>query len=203
MSSSHPSKTKALGADLAARGFVLLDAPVSGGVRKAAVGTLTIMLGGDDEKAMTNVSPVLQGMGTVVRTRALASGHAAKALNNYVSAAGLAAACEAMLVGKAFGLDPERLIDVINASTGRNNSTENKLKPFVLSGEFAKAGFALDLMAKDVSSAADLAEELGLVLPGLAEARTLWSAASAALGRDADHTEIFRFLSNRASSSPQ
>lgn len=194
MSSSYPPATRKLGAELAERGVTLLDAPVSGGVGKAVSGTLAIMLGGDDAAAMDRVEPVLRAMGRVYRTGGLGSGHATKALNNYVSAAGLAAACEAVIVGKAFGLDPERMIDVINASTGRNNSTENKMKPFVLSGEFAKAGFALDLMAKDVQAAADLSDELGRPLPGIAEARELWAKASEALGRGADHTEIYRYL---------
>lgn len=194
MSSSYPLATRALGAELAEKGLVLLDAPVSGGVRKAIDGTLAIMLGGDDEAAMARVEPVLAAMGKTFRTGGLGSGHATKALNNYVSAAGLAAACEAVIVGKAFGLDPHRMIDVINASTGRNNSTENKIKPFVLSGEFAKAGFALGLMAKDVKAAADLSGELGLSLPGIVEASRLWNEASAASGPGADHTEIYRYL---------
>jgi 3-hydroxyisobutyrate dehydrogenase len=194
MSSSYPMATLELGTELAKSGILLLDAPVSGGVAKAADGTLAIMLGGDDEAAMQRAAGVLEAMGTVYRTGRLGSGHATKALNNYVSAAGLAAACEAAIVGKAFGLDPERMIDVINASTGRNNSTEKKLKPFILSGEFAKAGFALDLMAKDVRAAADLAAELGVPLPGLSAARSLWGDAAEALGEGADHTEIYRYL---------
>ncbi|MGF1619337.1 MAG: NAD(P)-dependent oxidoreductase [Rhodomicrobiaceae bacterium] len=203
MSSSYPPATVALGAELAERGVMLLDAPVSGGVQKAISGELAIMLGGDDEAAMDRAGDVLASMGTVYRTGGLGSGHASKALNNYVSAAGLAAACEAVIVGKAFGLDPERLTEVINASTGRNNSTEKKLKPFILSGDFAKAGFALELMAKDVKAAADLAEELGLSLPGIADARSLWRDASHALGKGADHTEIYRFLMGDGGGKPE
>jgi 3-hydroxyisobutyrate dehydrogenase len=197
MSSSYPLATRALGAELAARGITLLDAPVSGGVRKAVDGMLAIMLGGDDEAAMARVEPLLAAMGKTFRTGGLGSGHANKALNNYVSAAGLAAACEAVIVGRAFGLDPERMIDVINASTGRNNSTENKIKPFVLTGKFAKAGFGLGLMAKDVKAAADLSRELGLSLPGMSEARRLWAEAWETLGTGADHTEIYRYLDMR------
>src|SRR3546814_5422778 len=74
--------------------------------------------------------------GAVFTTGALGSGHAMKALNNYVSAAGLVAAAEAVIVGSHFGLDPLVVVEVLNASTGRNNSTENKLKQQVLSGEF-------------------------------------------------------------------
>jgi 3-hydroxyisobutyrate dehydrogenase len=144
--------------------------------------------------AMSRVEPVLAAMGRIFRTGGLGSGHATKALNNYVSAAGLAAACEAVIVGRKFGLDPELMIDVINASTGRNNSTENKIKPFVLSGDFARAGFALALMAKDVKAAADLSSELGLSLPGVTEMRRLWDEAWQMLGDGADHTEIYRYL---------
>ena len=89
MSSSYPLATRELGKGLAERGITLLDAPVSGGVRKAQSGTLAIMLGGEDEAAMKTATPVLESMGTVFRTGPLGSGHATKALNNYVSAAGL------------------------------------------------------------------------------------------------------------------
>lgn len=198
MSSSDPMETRRIGADLAAQGVTLLDAPVSGGLRKAIAGTLAILLGGDDDTALAKVTPVLTAMGQVLRTGALGSGHATKALNNYVSAAGLAAACEAVIVGRAFGLTPEVLVDAINASTGRNNSTENKLKQFILNDRFADAGFALDLMAKDVALAASLGDAMGQNLSGLHAARTLWADAQQALGQGADHTEIYRYLAARS-----
>ncbi len=196
MSSSSPAETRRLAADLAGHGLDLVDAPVSGGVRKAAAGTLTLMIGGPDT-AVERALPVLRAMGsTMIRTGAVGSGHAVKALNNYVSAAGLAAACEAVLVAKGFGVDPQVLVDALNASTGRNNSTEVKLKPFVLSGSFG-SGFAMTLMAKDLRTAAELAETVGVRAEALAEAARTWSEASAALGRGADHTEIYRYLEER------
>lgn len=194
MSSSYPSATVQLGEQLAQKGIVLLDGPVSGGVAKAVSGTLAIMLGGNDAAAIERAEPVLTAMGQVFRTGPLGSGHAIKALNNYVSAAGLVAACEAVIVGRAFGLDPALMTDVFNASTGRNNTTERKIKPFVLTGEYEKAGFALRLMTKDVTAAADLAAELGWALPGLSEAKRLWQEADAALGAGADHTAMHKFL---------
>jgi 3-hydroxyisobutyrate dehydrogenase len=194
MSSSDPVETRKLGAALAAKRVTLLDAPVSGGVRRAVTGSLAILLGGDDAAAMARCVPVLEAMGTIHRTGGLGSGHAAKALNNYVSAAGLAAACEAVIIGRRFGLEPETLVGVLNASTGRNNSTENKLAQFVLNGQFKDAGFALDLMAKDVGLAQSLAEAEGASLPGVMAAGPLWAAARDALGPGADHTEIFRYL---------
>ncbi|MGO4842279.1 NAD-binding protein, partial [Rhizobiaceae sp. 2RAB30] len=95
------------------------------------------MAGGAAED-VERARPLLGVMGSsVTPTGPLGSGHAVKALNNYVSAAGLAAACEATLVAQQFGIDPNVLIDVLNVSTGRNNSTELKMKPFILSGTFA------------------------------------------------------------------
>jgi 3-hydroxyisobutyrate dehydrogenase len=197
MSSSAPTDTQALGRDLAERGIALIDAPVSGGVRRARDGTLAIMAGGPAgqiERAM----PVLRAMGEkIIPTGPLGSGHAMKALNNYVSAAGLVAACEALLIGEKFGLRPETIADVLNASTGRNNSTEVKLKPFVIPRNFS-AGFALALMAKDLRTAADLAAHLGVRAEGVAAAAELWSAAMRELGAGADHTEIFRYLEDVA-----
>jgi 3-hydroxyisobutyrate dehydrogenase len=196
MSSSDPLGTRKLGEELAAAGFAFLDAPVSGGVKKAAEGTLAIMVGGD-AAAIDRVAPVLQTMGkSIFRTGPLGSGHAVKALNNYVSAAGLVAAIEALHVGKAFGIDPNVIVDVLNASTGRNNSTENKLKQFVISESYA-SGFALDLMAKDIRTADDLAAAIGVPVPLADKTAELWDKAAAALGPGADHTAIDRFLRSR------
>jgi 3-hydroxyisobutyrate dehydrogenase len=171
----------------------MVDAPVSGGVAKAADGSLAIMAGGEAAQ-VDKARPVLEAMGSrVFHTGALGSGHAIKALNNFVSAAGLTAACEAVLVARAFGIDSATLVDVLNASTGRNNSTEVKLKPHILSESFA-SGFAMALMAKDLRTAEELAAGLGCAQELLSEQAQLWARALGALGGQADHTEIFRFL---------
>ena len=193
MSSSAPMETRTLAADLAARGFGLIDAPVSGGVKRAVDGTLAIMAGGD-AALIERARPLLEAMGrSIIATGPVGSGHAVKALNNYVSAAGLVAACEAAIVAGKFGIDPNVLVDVLNVSTGRNNSTDVKMKPFILSGTFA-SGFSMALMAKDLRTAADLAEQLHVDAEGAREAASLWHKASSALGKAADHTEIYRFL---------
>ena len=199
MSSSAPMQTRQLAEDLAAKGISLIDAPVSGGVRRALDGSLAIMAGGDAEN-IERARPLLEAMGkSIFPTGPIGSGHAVKALNNYVSAAGLAAACEAAIVAEKFGVDPSVLVDVLNASTGRNNSTEVKMKPFVLSGTFASA-FSMALMAKDLRTAADLAEELGIDAEGARDAAAMWTEASSTLGKGADHTEIYRFLAARTKS---
>lgn len=196
MSSSEPSATRRLHEDLAAKGIGLIDAPVSGGVRRAVSGTLTVMAGGDPD-SIAALKPVFDAMSSnLLVAGPIGAGHAMKALNNYVSAAGLVAACEAVIVAKEFGLDPARLVDVLNVSTGKNNSTENKIKPFVLSETF-DGGFALQLMAKDLRIAASLANDVGLDATGINGMADLWARASSVLGPKADHTEISKVLAQR------
>ncbi len=195
MSSSEPMGTRELGETLIAAGFGFIDAPVSGGVRRAVDGSLSIMVGGD-VATIDRVEPVLKAMGrTIFRTGLLGSGHAMKALNNYVSGAGLIAACEAVNVGKAFGLDSGLMIDVLNASTGRNNSTEVKMKQFILSQTWG-SGFSVGLMAKDIRSANDLAHALGVPVPLADHCADLWDDAAKTIGGASDHTEIQRYLDN-------
>ena len=197
MSSSSPTGTQALGRTLTEHGIAMLDAPVSGGVPRAAAGTLSIMVGGDPQ-VIARCRPVLQALGEhIFEIGALGSGHAMKALNNLVSAAGLIAAAEALLIGQRFGLDPAVMIDVLNASTGRNNSTENKFKQFVLSRRFS-SGFSLDLMVKDLTTAVELAQATGTPVPFSTACRDLWAAARAELESGADHTAVVRWFEELA-----
>lgn len=193
MSSSSPIDTQELARRLGERRIDVMDAPVSGGVKRAEDGTLAIMIGGASAQ-VARALPLLKTMGkSVFETGPVGSAHAMKALNNYVSAAGLLAACEALRVGKKFGLDPTLMTDILNVSTGRNNATEVKLKQFVISGSYA-SGFSLALMAKDLRTADDLARHLGIAAPLSHACTELWSKADAKLGPGADHTEIDRFL---------
>jgi len=96
-------------------------------------------------------------------------------------------------IGGRFGIDPNTLVDVFNASTGRNNSTENKIKQFVIPESFT-SGFSLALMAKDIRTADDLAHQIGVTAPLADEVASLWDGALKALGGTADHTEIGRYL---------
>lgn len=197
MSSSAPTGTQRLGEELAARSVTLLDAPVSGGVVRAEAGTLSIMAGGDPT-TIARCRPLFDAMGErVFATGPLGSGHAMKALNNLVSAAGLLAAAEALLVGRRFGLDPQVMIDVFNASTARNNSTENKFEQFVFSRRFS-SGFSLALMVKDLATALDLAEATATPAALGARCRELWSTAAAELAPGADHTAVVQWLERLA-----
>jgi 3-hydroxyisobutyrate dehydrogenase len=187
MSSSDPVGTRELAVALAPN-VTVIDAPVSGGVPKAQAGTLAIMVGGDDARAIERVRPLLESMGQkLFRTGPVGSGHAMKALNNYVAAAGYTAGAEALIVGRKFGLDPATMVDILNASTGRNFSTEYTLKEHVVPGKFA-TGFALGLLAKDVAIAADLAEAIGVDVPQCQLIKQMWGDAASALGSTSDHS---------------
>ena len=189
MSSGVPSVTQVLAEKVASLGGHLIDAPVSGGVPRAKTGQLAIMVGGDSA-VIDRVLPVLSAMGTsVLRTGAVGSGQAMKALNNLVSTGGFLIGIEALLIGQRFGLDPAVMTDVLNAATGMNNSTQKKFKQFVLSRRF-DAGFTMGLLAKDLSIALQVGRETGTPTPFSALCKELVLAAQTMFGPDADHTEM-------------
>jgi 3-hydroxyisobutyrate dehydrogenase len=200
MGSSDPAGTRALGVALSKNDIDMVDAPVSGARFKAKDGTLAIMVGGESD-VVAKVMPVLQKLGTeIFHVGPLGAGHAVKALNNYLGAAGTLAGLEALLIAKAFGLEPKPMLDAINASTGRNSTTVRKIPQDVLTGAFA-SGFKLALMAKDVGIAAELARGLKVKTPFLKETLKHWRAAQKKLPRDADHTEIYKYLEKLNSGS--
>jgi 3-hydroxyisobutyrate dehydrogenase len=197
MGSSEPLRTRAFAELAAGLGVELIDAPVSGGVRGAIDGSLTIMVGGPADAAEA-CRELLETLGSTVRhVGPVGAGHALKALNNLLSATHLLASCEALTVARRFGLDPRVVVEVVNASTGRSASTERKLPEFILTESY-DAGFAMALMIKDLGIAVALGEELGSA-PALGRrALALWQQAAEALGGDADHTEIARWVETQA-----
>jgi 3-hydroxyisobutyrate dehydrogenase len=189
MSSGVPSVTQRLAEKVAALGGTLIDAPVSGGVPRAKTGQLAIMVGGD-AATIDKALPVLSAMGTsVLRTGAVGSGQAMKALNNLVSTGGFLIGIEALLIGQRFGLDPAIMTDVLNAATGMNNSTQKKFRQFVLSRKF-DAGFTMGLLAKDLSIAMQVGRETATAAPLSALVNEMIVSAQAKFGPSADHTEM-------------
>jgi 3-hydroxyisobutyrate dehydrogenase len=192
MSSGVPTATAEIANRLQGQGISMLDAPVSGGVKKAVSGELSIMVGGDHE-VMEQVKSVLSAMGkSITWAGPIGCGQAMKALNNLVSAGGFLIGVEALLIGKKFGLAPDVMVDILNASTGMNNSTQVKFKQYVLSGSYA-AGFALDLMVKDIGIALDVAKDLDVEAPFSTLCQQIWSGAQAELGPGHDHTEVAKY----------
>src|SRR4051812_34754656 len=193
MSSSSPVGTRELGAVLEKRGIKLIDAPVSNGVKGATAATLAIMVGGD-RAIFEQYRPLFEKLGNqIFHAGPLGAGHAVKALNNYVSAAGLVAACEAVITGQRFGLDPAVVVDILNASSGMNNTTKNKFKQHMLSGTFG-AGFTTGLMAKDVRTALEVVRATRASSQLAEPCSQIWEDMEKQLGPRSDHTEMFRYL---------
>ena len=189
MSSSEPIGTQELGAELKKRGAVLIDAPVSGGVARAKTGTLAIMIGGDDADAVAKAKPILATMGDrLFETGRLGSGHAMKALNNFVAATSFASTAEAMLIGKRFGLDLTTMVEIMNVSTGRNFHTDVVMKDHVIGEKYA-TGFAVGLLAKDVKIAADLGRAMKVNAPLSELVGRRWAEARDVLGFGSDNTK--------------
>lgn len=195
MSSSEPASTRELAAHLAGHAVAMVDAPVSGGVKGAQNGTLTIMVGGSDDD-VARILPVLEKLGKPTHAGPIASGHAIKALNNLLSATHLWITSEAMIAGEKFGLDPKVMLEIFNGSSGRSGSTENKWPNFILPGTF-NSGFGLRLMLKDMKIAVQLADQAGAPSVLGQEAVDLWQSAADGLEPGADHTEIARWLADR------
>jgi len=193
MTSGLPGRTREIAAMLEGHGVPMIDCPVSGGVPRAKSGQLAIMVGGPDAE-IDRAEPVLKAMGTsVYRCGDIGAGQAMKALNNLVSAGGYLIGIEALLIGQRFGLDPTTMVDVLNASSGMNNSTQKKFKEYVLSRRF-DAGFGLDLMVKDLSIALEVGRETTTPAPFSALCREMWLAAATTLGPGVDHTAVAKML---------
>ena len=193
MSSSAPTETRELAEPIAQRGVHFVDAPVSGGVRGAKAGSLTIVVGGGDAEVAA-ARPLLEVVGSrALHVGDVGAGHALKALNNLLSAATLIATSEAIEAGRRFGLDPAVMIDAINTSSGRSYSTEHKFPDFVLPGTY-DAGFNLRLMVKDIGCALDLAESTGAPSAVTEVIVDQWRKAAEDLPADADHTAIAKWI---------
>jgi len=193
MSSSDPMRSRENAQKLQSLGIGFIDAPVSGGVKKAEAGTLAIMIGGEAAQ-VDRARPVLEAMGkNIVHAGGAGAGHAVKALNNYVSAAGLLAVCEALAAAEKFGIDPHLVNQVFNASTGKNNTTENKVEAFMLNGAF-NSGFSLALMRKDLETANRFIGQVGSEAEFSDNCLKIWINANAQLAVNADHTMMYRYI---------
>lgn len=196
MGSSEPQSTIALAAEAAQHNLVYVDAPVSGGVPKAITGELAIMVGGE-APAVERAEALLNLMGkTVVHVGPAGTGHAAKALNNLLSATNLAAAAEILSVAKTVGIKPATMIEVINGSTSRSQASEFKYPKHILNGTY-DSGFSMDLMLKDMRIARGLIESASIEAPIVLAAESLARHARETLESPTpDHTELARYYEN-------
>jgi 3-hydroxyisobutyrate dehydrogenase len=196
MSSSDPVETVETGRILAESGLVMVDAPVSGARERAIAGTLAIMLGSDDDAAADRAVPVIDAMSQrIFRTGKLGTGHAMKALNNFVAAAAYTASSEALVAGERFGLDRSTMVEILNASTGQSFVTTHVLQAHIVDGAFA-SGFALPLMTKDVRIARSLQQAVGHAAPVCDAVTEALGDALDDLG-NVDHTVAYSFWEKR------
>ena len=191
--SGDPATSIRLAARLGDAGVSFLDAPVSGGVSGAERAALTVMVGGDPE-LLERVRPVLSAFGSnIVHCGAVGAGHALKSVNNAMLAVHLWSLAEGLAALTRAGVAPKLALDVINASSGRSNASQNLFPERVLSRAFPRT-FRLALLDKDVGIAAAVARDQKVASPMLQLASELFRAAHAELGEDADHVEAVKVI---------
>jgi 3-hydroxyisobutyrate dehydrogenase-like beta-hydroxyacid dehydrogenase len=191
LSTTGPRTAKAVAARLALQGIAAMDAPVSGGVYSAVKGALTVMLSGPED-ARAEIEPILKAIGKnvfYVGTEA-GMGQLMKLINNLLSATALAATCETMALGIKSGLDPQVMLSVLNASTGVNSATQQKIPQCVLPGK--PIGFGMDLGLKDVSLCVEEGEAMGIPMWVGNTTRQLWHHALSTGGDGQDLVEVAR-----------
>jgi 3-hydroxyisobutyrate dehydrogenase-like beta-hydroxyacid dehydrogenase len=186
MSTVSPNGERAIAERLAAKGIAYLDAPVSGGETGAIEGTLTIMVGGDED-AFTRARPLFDLMGKrVTYMGASGAGQTTKLANQIAVAVTLEATAEALLFAREGGLDPARVLEAISAGAAGSWQMSN-LGPKIIAKDY-RPGFFIKLLRKDLRLVAAAANQNNLALPGLALIASLFNAA-AALGHDLDGTQ--------------
>lgn len=193
MGTCDPTGTRSTAEALQKLGLQMVDAPVMGGVVFAKDATLDIMAGAD-AALLEQVTPLLKVMGrSIVHCGATGSGHAMKALANYVNACALINAIEALTIGKKFGLDAKMMAEaLVPMCAGRNHPIEKKVIPQILSHKYA-TGMALSFIAKDVKIAVDMAHAIDAAVPLGETVSELWNDAVAKVGAKVDQTEIVRY----------
>jgi 3-hydroxyisobutyrate dehydrogenase len=191
--SGDPATSRQTAARLAEKGIGFLDAPVSGGVSGAEAGKLTVMVGGD-AALLERAQPALQAFGEKsVHCGPVGAGHAIKAINQALLAVAIWSLGEGMLALSKAGVKPEVALDVINASSGRSNTSMNLFPQRVIGRAFPRT-FKLALLDKDVRIGAQFLREQNVPSPMIQLAAELFAAAHAELGDDADHVEAVKVV---------
>lgn len=196
-STVDPDYVTALAPRVAAHGGVLVDAPVSGGPRRAHDGTMTMMVAGD-EGARARCAPVFAAIAGTVFHVGAQPGLAArfKIVNNLLAAANLAAGAEALALAARAGLDPRLVVDVVNASSGGSWIFADRM-PRALAGDYAPRA-AARILTKDVGIAAAFAQRHGVPAPFAAAAHAAFAATVAAGYGDEDDAAIVKYCRERA-----
>jgi 2-hydroxy-3-oxopropionate reductase len=196
MSSISPRVSRELAAQATAAGAEMLDAPVSGGDKGAIAGTLSVMVGGE-AAAWERALPILQAMGkTIVHVGPAGAGQIVKCCNQVVVAVVLEAVSEALVLGSKAGVDPARIVEVLQGGLASTKVLEMR-SPNMLSGTF-DPGFRIRLHLKDLKNALELAREIGVPLPAAVEVEQMMQAARVAGREEYDHSGLITVLEDLA-----
>jgi 3-hydroxyisobutyrate dehydrogenase-like beta-hydroxyacid dehydrogenase len=193
LSTTGPGVSKIVADGLTQRNLAWVDSPVSGGVKGAAAGTLAVMVS-CPKPVFEEIEPILKVFGKIFFTGEKPGlAQTAKLANNLMAAAALVITSEAVAMGVKAGLDAKVLIDIINASSGRNSASQDKFPRAVLPGTF-DFGFATGLSYKDVRLCVDEAEAMGVPMVCGASVRQMLAITNAKFGADSDFTFIAKVL---------
>ncbi len=202
MSAIDPPATVAIARQLRRQGIGFVDAAPLGDAQRAADGTLGLMVGGEDE-AVSLVMPLLQAMvgdGAIFHAGPPGAGVAVRALDSLIAAGNLLIAAEALILGKRIGLDPDTVLDIVNAATGASRATAEDIPVQVLTRRFV-TGVTLDALVADLDAAAATARTAKIAMPFAALCRELYAAARSAEGAEEDRTAIVRWLKSATGTS--
>jgi len=189
-SSIRPDVTTALAEQARAKGFRLLDAPVSGGEKGAVDAVLSIMVGGDPED-FAEAKPILDAVGrTIVHVGPSGAGQTVKAANQLIVAVNIEVLAEALVFLEAYGVDTEAALEVLGGGLAGSKVLDQKRSNML--GRTFEPGFRIDLHHKDMGIVTAAAREAGVVIPLGAVAAQLMASARANGDGGLDHSALLR-----------
>jgi 3-hydroxyisobutyrate dehydrogenase len=197
LTSGDPITSRELAARLSEKGVGFVDAPVSGGTSGAEAGTLTVMLGGEQRWVERALEVVSVFSSKAVHVGPVGAGHATKAINNALLAVNLIAAGEGLAALVKIGVPAAKALEVINASSGRSNVTENLIPQRVVTRAWPRT-FRLALLYKDLDIADDVLRDTEVPHEMIGLAWRLFAEGRKALGEEADHVEIIKLIEKQA-----
>lgn len=197
LTSGDPITSRELAARLSEKGVGFVDAPVSGGTSGAEAGTLTVMLGGEPAWVERALKVVGAFSSKAVHVGPVGAGHATKAINNALLAVNLLAAGEGLAALVKIGVPAAKALEVINASSGRSNVTENLIPQRVLTRAWPRT-FRLALLCKDLDIADDVLRDTEVPHEMIGLAWRLFAEGRKTLGDEADHVEIIKLVEKQA-----
>ena len=193
LSTTGPSMATRVSSELDEKGISWIEAPVSGGIKGAREGTLAVMVCGP-RRAFDAVEAILSHFGKLFYVgEAAGLAQVAKLANNLLAASAMVVSSEAMVMAAKAGIEPEIMLDIINAGSGRNSATQDKFPKSVLPRSF-DFGFATGLSYKDVRLCVDEAEAMGVPMVAGAVIRQMLAVTQTKYGATSDFTSITRVV---------